>query len=70
MMSLHLGEIDTSVGFAFLIKDEIAFEKFVRKFKAACSKRESFLCMEGLAPEIGETEFESVDEDEFEQLAK
>jgi len=70
MRYLNLNDIDTSVGFAFWIKDEVEFEQFVKRFKNSSQKKESFLCMEPTAPEGNATEFESVDgEDEFERLA-
>lgn len=67
---LSLEDIDTSVGFAFWIKDEVEFERFVKRFKYASKKKESFLCMEANAPQDDPREFENVDcEDEFEKLA-
>lgn len=70
MRYLNLNDLDTSVGFAFFIRDEKAFENFVKRFKKSCAKKESFLCMEANAPEEHGADFESVDgEDEFDMIA-
>jgi len=67
---LNLNEIDTSVGFAFYIKNEAQFKDFVKRFKESSQKPESFLGIEANAPREDVADFESVDgEDEFETIA-
>lgn len=67
---LNLNEIDTSVGFAFYIKNEAQFADFAKRFKLSSQKKESFLGIEANAPREDVADFESVDgEDEFETIA-
>lgn len=46
MRYIKYSKLDTSVAFSFFIKDEIAFNSFLQRFKVSCESKESMLGLE------------------------
>ena len=63
-------DIDTSVAFGFLLRNENEFQDFIHRFKLSCEKKESFLGVVEHPPQEDVLEVENFDEEgEFEMIS-